>query len=628
MITGLRLRNWRCFYGEQEIALGSTTYGVVAEQRNNRQRSNWLGKSSFLDSIRYCITGQADDKTRAQWITRGEAGGGVDIELADGVYVSRGKEGTAPEQLLVIRADGSELRQDVAQEWLSSRYCPPGLWDMSFHVGQDETSRLVKMTPGERASVITEWAGLAIIDKSIDASEERLSKAQARLDELLRDATQATDLDSRRLKAEEARVAALGKLTEAREALAVEQERDVVLRRYQHDQQRLARRSEVAKQLEEAREVAAAEKAHKAAADELADECARKRADVEKQATEVKRLAVLVESKFDGACPVSKGFGCPATTTINGLRTKHREQHAEAVAQFGSDPWKEYRDLDSRRTAAANLHAASIRAAGRVAALTEELAGIDELTTLWKSPPPAANLQSAQDASEQAAQVLGVKIAELKAIDAMIAKRAALADEIATLKETLAIRRASCLVFKRAHRDIINGVLTTVRGASNGALEQSGVDLSVKVSWGREGKRLSRTCEGCGYWFGESQAAKACPSCSTTRPPQYIPSLEIEPSSVSGGARDITGLMVQMAAAAWLRDARGYGWSTYLIDEPFGGVDRANRLALAARLDSLLRSSFGIDQAFVVAHDRDTLEALPSRISIVSSGGRSTVEVV
>jgi ABC-type molybdenum transport system ATPase subunit/photorepair protein PhrA len=64
-----------------------------------------------------------------------------------------------------------------------------------------------------------------------------------------------------------------------------------------------------------------------------------------------------------------------------------------------------------------------------------------------------------------------------------------------------------------------------------------------------------------------------------------------------------------------------------MLDEPLGQCDVANRKLISAHLPRILaRAGFG--QGLVIAHHASILDALPSRIRIVSDGKHSTASVV
>ena len=108
------------------------------------------------------------------------------------------------------------------------------------------------------------------------------------------------------------------------------------------------------------------------------------------------------------------------------------------------------------------------------------------------------------------------------------------------------------------------------------------------------------------------------------RGPNVAAKLVIDLSNRSGAAEDLAGMAVGLAASQWLRSKRASAWSAAYIDEPFGALDAHNKRALSNHVATMLRRSFA--SAFVVAHDREILDAMPGRVVISAGPKGSTLE--
>jgi len=194
--------------------------------------------------------------------------------------------------------------------------------------------------------------------------------------------------------------------------------------------------------------------------------------------------------------------------------------------------------------------------------------------------------------------------------------------ELATHREALAI-------FGRngAQRVVAEGALAEIEEGSNAVSKSCGIDLQAEVRWGREGKGLAATCETCGTPFGRSERVKRCDRCGADRGPNVQHRLDLELSAESGAAKDLGGAGFQLSAARWLLEDRCAGWSTAMIDEPFGSLDASNRRAFANHLATML-PSYGFRQSFVVAHHGSIMDALPGRIEITRTPKGSFARVV
>jgi ABC-type taurine transport system ATPase subunit len=89
-------------------------------------------------------------------------------------------------------------------------------------------------------------------------------------------------------------------------------------------------------------------------------------------------------------------------------------------------------------------------------------------------------------------------------------------------------------------------------------------------------------------------------------------------SDKSGAYDDLAGIAMQLAAGAWLLDARDSPWSTCLADEPFAHTDASLRRGLARFFANAPGRSI-FRQLFLIAHSNDAIDMLPHRIEIVVS---------
>jgi DNA repair exonuclease SbcCD ATPase subunit len=191
----------------------------------------------------------------------------------------------------------------------------------------------------------------------------------------------------------------------------------------------------------------------------------------------------------------------------------------------------------------------------------------------------------------------------------------------------VAARAAAVFGKGGAQRRFAEGELAGIERLACEMMADAGLPLGVRVSWSREGSGVAATCAECGDAFPRSEKVKACARCGAARGPNLVHKLEVEPTAQSGGARDLAGIFLQLAAAAWLVRERGARWATAMLDEPLAALDRAIRRQLSAHFPEVLRR-VGCAQALVIGHDRGALDALPGRIQVTSRGGWSAASVV
>lgn len=189
-LARVELKNWRCFRGEHAADLGPGAHAVVARHERDAERSNWLGKSSFLWAIRFLLTGERPEDCRAEddWITRGEASGAVVGILDDGTRISRSRT-RGSSTLLEVHEPGQDKpsRKSEAQQAIDQILGLTPDDAPVWYFAQKTMDRLVRALPSQRAAEVAGWLRM---DKLVAAEAKfraRLSALVDRENETARD---------------------------------------------------------------------------------------------------------------------------------------------------------------------------------------------------------------------------------------------------------------------------------------------------------------------------------------------------------------------------------------------------------------------------------------------------------
>lgn len=645
-LTSLTLHNFGPFRGTHTIELTDTVYAVVAKHKADEERSNWLGKTTWMYAAApFLIYGvrPPSARTEDEWITRGEKEGYVEGMFDGNLRVKRSRKRGKSTQLEVqgTQAKGP-LTKGPAQECLERlmQLSKEDFFNSAFFK-QKSMDKFITARPSDRMEIASAWFNLG----PLQACEENL---RSRLN-LLLDEDEA--LANRRAALQEAATTAFENIgldeptAEKVAALKVELEKDAEDSRaaVKELQEQLTKFSEWQGKAEEAQrytEVVAAGK-------ELAAECkgyneAKLKADVAKLNTKSAdagaeaRIAEqkledarrLAEAGFDGACPVTLG-DCPA------------KDHVDAEV---ADADGRIAELEKGATdAGVAAGAINKQIAAKQQRLYEAKDKLNQLETKREqarrllpahklikrkgAPPELGDMQSKHDAAQLVAERSVVAAANVqtvvdnlakweKEVKSIAKKRKALDAQIQTHREALVIVGRNGAQRRKAERS-----LSEIERDANALLNETGIDLVIDVMWSREASSgLATACDQCGAPYPRSQKVKVCHKCGATRPKKSIDKLDIELSDHSGAAEDLAGVAFQLAAAAWLRRERGTGWSVAFIDEPFSHLDVAHVKKLSTHFAAMLTTRYGFEQSFVVAHDRGISDALPGRVDIVADG--------
>ena len=655
----VRFKNWLRYAGEHDVALTNTVYGIVGKYADDDRRSNWAGKTSFVEAIRFGLYGAHRHSREDGWITNGQNAGYVELTFNDGLVVRRERKRGQATQLTVTGPQtcatpipGSAIG-DAAQTVLSRAV---GLSKADFDVtcwfGQKQLARLVLAGPAERFELVSGWFNLEPLQRC--ENRVRLALSDITTQVAQQQASAATFEQSfERLAAEHAPECAtvpalrerLGTMREtafaevARRHVAVAQAREGVdacagAQRIAEQAKEFDGIVEEGKGLNRQIEQVASAPAKEATA---TTDLMQARDVMTRAADELKQKRLLARGEFNGKCPVA-GIECPATTAINARMEANSKLHESASAAY---------DVACKAEALARLEHESI--AKDCTRLTKLTAQRDALRTRAQALLPAVKaanaappfdesvyntrveaLQEAQrDLATAEGSVRDIERAQ-DALDGIALEQARIAKSLERLAADEHVARAALRIFGRqgAQKRIAEVALSEIEEGANDVLRETGINLGIKVQWGREGVGLATWCPECGCPYPASAKVKRCERCKAERGPKVVDRLDVELSDRSGAAEDLAGAALQLAAASWLRRTRDVGWSVALIDEPFGALDESNRKAFAAHLMTMLRGRHGFEQAFVVAHHADVLDGLPARIVVEAGDEKSTIHTV
>lgn len=649
-IARIRLRNWLAYRGEHELKLEPKVYAIVARREHDTEASNFVGKTALLESIWFAIYGEHRHRTEDDWVTRGEGGGEVEVEFDSGHRIvrarARGKRTSAYWWEPGATNPKAQAEADASVEALV------GLGKRDFvntcFFQQKAMSRFITSDPGERMKIISTWFRLEPLERceagARAASSDLESRAKEILDQERRLTARLNEIHGKtgdtelwpRTRIEES-IPLLEAEIERRKGVVAELQRQLEVaaagaQRAQiiADYNGLIEEGKKLKAEVDAKNLPALRTQH-AEFRTISDAKGAQLADAQRLTRDRRAVALGI---FDGACPVSKGFACPAKDTINSGRAEGQAAFREAVKQEDAI----LAEVNAARRAEVNA-SAEMQAAER---LDARLRALREQAKKWQPIVKAGAGEQVGDPVElrkQIAQEQGMMVEEgqsiaklrgwLEEIDRIHTTLASLKERYAAMEGDLGAYREAIAIFGKrgAQRRVAEGALARIEADANEMLLSIGADLSVQVRWSREGQGLAKVCEACGHPFPTSAKVKACERCLTARGPNLENKLDIVLSDRSGAAEDLAGCAVQLAASRWLRNERGTRWSMAMLDEPFGALDATHRRGLSRHLASMLGSSWGFTQAFICSHSNDVNNALPGRIEIVAGPNGSTPKV-
>lgn len=649
-ISRIEIENWRCFPGKQMIDLDSGAHAIVARHETDPDRSNWLGKSTFLWAPRFAQTGEKpkDCQTEDDWITRSRDFGSVATTYTDGTRIERSRKRGGPTVLVVQSVNGT-FRKAEAQAEIERIVGFSEKDADSWFLAQKSFDRFVgtRTRPAERAREVSEWLRIEPLRKAEEIVRSALSElfdceaklgARERADrDLLFSILQKAGIDTAIPTSRACdELTAIGKRSEeaAKEVSNEIEKLELGQRkfaRYEADRDRARERTDLVRDVERARQEAERVGGEVVGGRRLV----RLRQTVQGASEEASRLQrsardkqTLARGEFDGTCPVG-GQMCPVTKELNAKSRENTTAAFDAVKEAAEARYLAEQARKELDAIEGQLRTKE-RAAERLATLEARLPRTSPIDVPEFDQTEAdeidAKLRAAKrkrDESRDRARDAQNAISEVQRIGKRIEEAVR---ELAVIKDTIRTKREAVEILGRrgAQRRIAEGALQEVEEGANALLACAGIDLSVRFRWDRETASLATTCDVCGSPFPASTRVKECGRCAAVRGPKLDERLDVLLSDRSGAADDLAGLAVSLSVSAMLRAERGSPWGVLCLDEPFAALDRANRKSLARGLISALVGQW--EQALVIAHDDAAMDGMSNKILITGGPNGSKVE--
>lgn len=642
----ITIENYGPYKGRNSLELSDTVYAIVAQHENNPDRSNWIGKSTFLGSIRWALFGVHTWNVDDDLITEGEKFAKCEMTLSSGARVMRAKERGKPVQIEFDHPDGRVFTQRAAQDAIEEHI---GMAEKDFSATcfyeQKKLARMVEAQSAERIKIVEAWLA------------DDLEPLQA-MHEMIRDDLSSLTAGSSKARAEKELI--LEQLEETRENYSDFQGSDPTpvsldeLPSFLEFEQESLNTSR--KQLDDLE--ATRRDAEKWEAQDRIDEklesinirglqLKKSLESIDKPNDNLEDLDAICKSKSDlfrdyenelnrlqsdnvsfcGTCPIN-GKQCPSSdwvcetipseSAIASAEESVRVAKAEYETAIATRSEK-HRELLSYERLETELNNMRSRAQDLIDASTElegERPDVQALNEQIRSKrQEVEELASSVQAIKRDINEVALKKKKIESIDNGLAENDR---RIAMMREGLQ------LVGRTGAQQVLSQrALAIVEDGANASLRSSGIDLSVSVRWKTKASGLAKHCDDCGRAFSSSQKVKMCP-CGATRGQNHVAKLVIDMSDRSGAAEDLAGIAVGLSASVWLRAKRTSPWSAVFIDEPFGSLDLHNKRALSTQIATMI--SRGFSSAFVVAHDRSILDSLPGRITITGTANGSVLE--
>lgn len=190
-IRRVKLTNWMPFKGEHDVPVPGGVVLVTGERPGEGDRSNWSGKSAFLEAIDWVLYGGPG---RFKWedrlITRGQDVAEVEVFLSDGSVVKRRRRVASSSTVNVTHGtklkDGQNEKftgRTAAREIVELLGADHDAYQTAVHIRQGDAMALIRSTDSQRRAIVMGWLDAAPWQRALREAGTRMRGARTVRDE-------------------------------------------------------------------------------------------------------------------------------------------------------------------------------------------------------------------------------------------------------------------------------------------------------------------------------------------------------------------------------------------------------------------------------------------------------------
>lgn len=650
-IQTIELENWVRFQGIQRLSLEPVVYGVTACQNDNPNRSNWLGKSSFLEAIPFALYGDHRYTLENDFMFRGSKLSRVTLEFSNGLKIIRSRTTVTR---VVVAHGGKTFEGEPAEQYIE-KILNMNMSDYysTLFFKQRNLAKFITCEPAERMEKVKNWFRLFDLENCSNMAKKRIANNENMLAQQQIVFNQSEQLVKDNLN----KLNSLNSIISTNESINsknyqkvcdkaienIDKRIDIIagkIATYQQQMDNIIEYSKHEKNTETMSELIKEAQLLKSSitvssevlnrtVESVLKSYQQSNAFYESATREKNNLNNIVVNGFDGVCPVFKGQ-CPSSIEVNNKMQQIKKQLDSAIERANGhyeNMMAEKKNLDNAR----HNYNDTLRKETQLESYREmyrKLKASEEYIKAHKKPDDIiedqglgtmVDLQVEKNTIEQCKSVI---TSELDRMAKSYVNMNVTRTEI-EMHEILGV------VFGQGgiQRTIAEKALKEIEAKANALLSGVGIDLNTKINWFTESKKVSNNCEECGLAYPPSAKIKQCSRCGTPRGNNKQYKLTVTLSDRSGAAEDLAGAAYQLAATNWLREERSLPLGVICIDEPFGQLDGEHKRIFANHLATMLKVQYGCEQAFIVAHDQGIMNDYPGCIEITGYKTHSEIKV-
>ena len=615
--------------------------GIVAEHASNSERSNKGAKSTVLEMVRWCLSGESRAHRDIQLIHHGTEVMKVRVVLIDDdgtkYKITRGRD---IKNNGILEVSGVERKRD-AQAYIDELigYNKKEL-PLTCFLEQMEIEGFMALGPAAMKQHMmawlknTHWNTLENNAKDdLVEKQHKLIKRKTQIELLIK---QVQDYNLKEMKSE---LIDLKKEFRKRTKKASKLEKKLAKikaksKTFDVDVDRLESRiDELQYDIEkldddlDTRRVNQNRKQYKKYKSVDVEQVSDRRAAVHATHGDLEELVYSMENDFTGKCPIL-GKSCDRIKfnkqtvketkgTISALQKKMDKLADQLTGQMR---WEEAdKAHKEEKKVKAKLDPMQDKLVDLEREMESLICGAEEFvgTADLKS-----RLKEAKNHQNSASQDVGSLKADIRRVKEIRHQIKDLGGKIACLTKDIGdLRYVTNMFGKNGIPSLeIENAFDEVEEEMNFILNKWNNGLQIEFNPTRETQSWEDYCISCGWQFPKGTRTKNCEECDTPRCRKrkdelHLTVIEGDNSMdfrmESGGGKTMVALAVRIGMTRLKQRETGSRFKVLFLDEPDASLDKVNKAAFVKIITKTLLKDFGFKQIFWVSHDREIQESIP-----------------
>lgn len=658
-IHSLEIENFLVFRHMKKVFGGRDIIGVVCEFKGNPARSNRGGKTAVIDAIRFALQGTSRAEREIDLIHHGAERMLVTLVLDDDGKLITIKRGRDIKNNGVLEISGIEKKKEAQQEINDLIGFDKDEFGLTCFFSQGEIDTFMNLRPAEKSKYLSQWLknqhwallARAALDK-LNIKQKRVVRLQAKIETLTSQLTGEDEAKAELKKIGENKKtvtasihsweATVSRLQEIKKGAAD------IGKRIDELNKRVSTKSGASSKLEivkcELEDLEGKLSRLQATNPESEDILITKRADLGVEFGSIQQKIEAAKRGSSGVCPILKKPCERINFDSQKFKIwKKRREEIKVLLSKNELEMNRQRSIRSLKEGTSELQISIARLQEQAKGLTVDRRELERLKE-QRIKASDGELESALfhlKAARGTLADLDAQTGTLKERLDRIAKTRRLIQKLEAkqirMTKTVACLRYCAFMFGKngIPSQEIENAFDEIEDETNSVLDKFGLGLQIQFRPEKELQTWEDCCVECGWTFPRGTRARECEQCGAARQRKRKDELELRVLDAgkeegfnmeSGGGKTMVSLAVRLALTRLKQRQTGSRFNVLFLDEVDSQLDVANRDAFIRLVTTTLVQKFGVEQVFIISHNKTISESTPHTLKVVRYGTHSKAE--